>query len=82
MSAELLLNHGYWSLFDCDGYCDGLGYLSVSPQGSFLSHQVISARYQQRSLLLTANLPFAAWGKGFRLPRCGYSDRRPAHTQL
>ncbi|MBW2148593.1 MAG: ATP-binding protein [Deltaproteobacteria bacterium] len=64
MSAKLLLNHGYQSLFACDG----LGYLSVSPQGAFLSRQVISARHQQRSILPTANLPFAAWGKGFDFP--------------
>ncbi|MBW2309447.1 MAG: ATP-binding protein [Deltaproteobacteria bacterium] len=40
----------------------------MSPQGSFLSRQVISARHKQRSILLTANLPFAAWGKGFDFP--------------
>ena len=45
--------------------CDELGYLSLGQQGSHLFFQVISARHQIKSTLLTTNLPFAEWGKVF-----------------
>jgi DNA replication protein DnaC len=45
--------------------CDELGYLSLGPQGSHLFFQVISARHQAKSTLITTNLPFADWGKVF-----------------
>ncbi|MFQ6094255.1 MAG: IS21-like element helper ATPase IstB [bacterium] len=45
--------------------CDELGYLSLGQQGSHLFFQVISQRHQQKSTLLTTNLPFAEWGKVF-----------------
>ncbi len=45
--------------------CDELGYLSLGPQGSHLFFQVISARHQVKSTLITTNLPFAHWGKVF-----------------
>ena len=45
--------------------CDELGYLSLGQQGSHLLFQVISQRHQQKSTMLTTNLPFADWGKVF-----------------
>jgi DNA replication protein DnaC len=45
--------------------CDELGYLSLGQQGSHLFFQVISARHQAKSTLITTNLPFADWGKVF-----------------
>jgi len=45
--------------------CDEVGYLSLGQQGSHLFFQVISARHQKKSTLLTTNLPFADWGKVF-----------------
>jgi DNA replication protein DnaC len=45
--------------------CDELGYLSLGPQGSHLFFQVISARHQVKSTLITTNLSFAEWGKVF-----------------
>jgi len=45
--------------------CDELGYLSLGQQGSHLFFQVISQRHQEKSTLLTTNLPFADWGKVF-----------------
>ena len=44
---------------------DELGYLSLGQQGSDLFFQVISSRHQNRSTILTTNLPFADWGKIF-----------------
>ena len=45
--------------------CDELGCLSLGQQGSHLFFQVISARHQIKSTLLTTNLPFADWGNVF-----------------
>ena len=45
--------------------CDELGYLSLGQQGSHLFFQVIGARHQIKSTLLTTNLPFAEWGNVF-----------------
>ena len=45
--------------------CDDVGYLSLGQQGSNLFFQVISARHQRKSTILTTNLPFADWGKLF-----------------
>ena len=45
--------------------CDELGYLSLGQQGSHLFFQVISARHQAKSTLITTNLSFADWGKVF-----------------
>jgi DNA replication protein DnaC len=45
--------------------CDEMGYLSLGQQGSHLFFQVISARHQKKSTLLTTNLPFADWGQVF-----------------
>jgi len=45
--------------------CDELGYLSLGQQGSHLFFQVISARHQMKSTLLTTNQPFAEWGTVF-----------------
>ena len=44
---------------------DDLGYLSLGQQGSHLFFQVISARHQHKSTVITTNLPFAEWGKVF-----------------
>jgi DNA replication protein DnaC len=45
--------------------CDELGYLSLGPQGSHLFFQVISARHQVKSTVISTNLPFADWGTVF-----------------
>jgi DNA replication protein DnaC len=45
--------------------CDEVRYLSLGQQGSNLFFQVISARHQKKSIILTTNLPFADWGKVF-----------------
>jgi len=45
--------------------CDELGDLSLGQQGSYLVFQVISARHQHQSTVITTNLPFADWGNVF-----------------
>lgn len=45
--------------------CDEIGYLPLGKQGSNLFFQVISARHEQKSTIITTNLPFAQWGNIF-----------------
>ena len=44
---------------------DEVGYLPLGNQGSNLFFQVISARHEKKSTVITTNLPFADWGKIF-----------------
>jgi len=45
--------------------CDEIGYLPLGRQGSNLFFQVISARHEKKSTMITTNLPFAKWGDIF-----------------
>ena len=45
--------------------CDETGYLPLGKQGSNLFFQVISARHEKKSTVITTNLPFAGWGNIF-----------------
>jgi DNA replication protein DnaC len=45
--------------------CDEIGYLPLGRQGSNLFFQVISARHEKKSTIITTNLPFADWGDIF-----------------
>jgi DNA replication protein DnaC len=44
---------------------DELGYLALGDKGSDLFFQIISARHQNGSTLITTNLPFTEWGRIF-----------------
>ena len=44
---------------------DEIGYLSLGSQGSNLFFQVISARHEKKSTIITTNRPFAQWGEIF-----------------
>ncbi len=44
---------------------DEIGYLPLGPHGSNLFFQVISSRHQEKSTMITTNLPFSDWGKIF-----------------
>lgn len=45
--------------------CDEIGYLPLGRQGSNLFFQIISARHERKSTIITTNLPFAEWGNIF-----------------
>jgi DNA replication protein DnaC len=45
---------------------DELGYVSFSRAAAELLFQVITDRYERRSLLLTSNLPFSEWNQVFQ----------------
>jgi DNA replication protein DnaC len=44
---------------------DEIGYLSLGTQGSNLFFQVVSARHERKSTVITTNRPFAQWGEIF-----------------
>lgn len=44
---------------------DEIGYLPLGPHGSNLFFQVISSRHQEKSTMITTNLPFSEWGRIF-----------------
>ena len=45
--------------------CDEIGYLPLGWQGSDLFFQIISARHEKKSTLITTNQPFSDWGDIF-----------------
>ena len=47
---------------------DGLGYVSIDPQGSNLFFHLVNARYEKGAMILTSNKGFAEWGAMFGDP--------------
>ena len=47
---------------------DDLAYASKDQAETSVLFELISARYERRSLLITANQPFGEWGKVFPEP--------------
>jgi DNA replication protein DnaC len=41
--------------------CDELGYIPFDRQGTDLLFQLVAARYEQGSMIITTNLPFSDW---------------------
>ncbi len=48
--------------------CDELGYLAQTYDGADLFFQLISQRYERKSLLITTNLTYSEWDKVFLNP--------------
>ena len=48
--------------------CDELGYIPQSKEGADLFFQLISQRYERKSLMFTTNLTYSEWGKVFLNP--------------
>jgi DNA replication protein DnaC len=46
--------------------CDELGFLSLDEQSSGLFFQVLSARHDRVSTIVTTNLPFSRWAETFQ----------------
>ena len=44
---------------------DEIGYLPFEPEAANLFFQLISARYERASLIVTSNKPFSGWGEVF-----------------
>jgi DNA replication protein DnaC len=63
---------------------DEVGYLPFDDKGSNLFFQVISARYETGSTILTTNLPFSKWGETFanNTVAAAIVDRLSHHNEL
>lgn len=44
---------------------DELGYMPVCKESSYVFFQLIAARYEKRSTIITSNQPFSKWGEVF-----------------
>jgi len=63
---------------------DEVGYLPFDDKGSNLFFQIISARYETGSTILTTNQPFAKWGETFanNTVASAIVDRLSHHNEL
>lgn len=64
--------------------CDEVGYLPFDQRGADLFFQVISARYERGSLIVSTNRPFKDWGKIFHdnTVASAIVDRLAHHSEL
>ena len=44
---------------------DEIGYIPLDPEAANLFFQLVSARYERASLIVTSNEPFGRWGEVF-----------------
>lgn len=63
---------------------DEVGYLSYDARNADLLFQVVSRRYEQKSLVLTTNLPFSEWPSIFPNAACATAliDRVVHHADI
>jgi DNA replication protein DnaC len=64
--------------------CDEIGYLSYDNRNADLLFQVISRRYESKSVVLTTNLAFSAWPSVFPNATCAVAliDRVVHHADV
>ena len=63
---------------------DEIGYLSYDNRNADLLFQVVSRRYERKSIVLTTNLPFAEWPTVFPNAACTTAliDRLVHHAEI
>ena len=63
---------------------DELGYLSYDARAADLIFQLVSRRYEHRSMLITTNLPFKRWDTVFPNASCAVAliDRLTHHAEV
>jgi DNA replication protein DnaC len=63
---------------------DEIGYLSFDAHAADLLFQVVTRRYEQKSILLTTNLPFKQWDTVFPNASCAVAliDRLTHHAEI
>ena len=63
---------------------DDLAYVTKDQAETSVLFELISARYEQRSMLITANQPFGEWGKVFPDPAMTLAavDRLVHHSTI
>jgi DNA replication protein DnaC len=63
---------------------DEIGYLAYDAHAADLLFQIVSRRYEQRSLIVTTNLPFKQWDTIFPNASCAVAliDRLTHHAEI
>jgi DNA replication protein DnaC len=63
---------------------DEIGYLAYDGRAADLLFQIVSRRYEQRSILVTTNLPFKQWDSIFPNASCAVAliDRLTHHAEI
>jgi DNA replication protein DnaC len=63
---------------------DEIGYLTADAHAADLLFQVVSRRYEQKSIILTTNLPFKQWDTVFPNASCAVAliDRLTHHAEI
>ena len=63
---------------------DEVGYLAYDARAADLIFQLVSRRYEHRSLLITTNLPFKHWDTVFPNASCAVAliDRLTHHAEI
>jgi DNA replication protein DnaC len=63
---------------------DEVGYLAYDAHAADLLFQVVSRRYEQKSLVITTNLPFKSWDTVFPNAACAVAliDRLTHHAEI
>ena len=63
---------------------DEVGYLTYDARAADLIFQLVSRRYERRSLLITTNLPFKHWDTVFPNASCAVAliDRLTHHAEI
>ena len=65
-------------------FVDEIGYLAYDEHAADLLFQVISRRYEQRSIVVTTNLRFQQWDTVFPNASCAVAliDRLTHHAEI
>jgi DNA replication protein DnaC len=64
--------------------CDELGYIPFDRQGTDLLFQLVTARYEKGSMIITTNLPFSEWTNVFHdsATAAAVIDRLVHHSEI
>jgi DNA replication protein DnaC len=64
--------------------CDEVGYIPFDPQAASLMFMLVSRRYERKSLIVTSNKPFSAWGEifGDDMAATAMVDRLIHHSEI
>src|SRR5713226_10256015 len=65
-------------------FIDEVGYLGYDAHAADLLFQVVSQRYEQKSIVMTTNLPFKHWDTVFPNAACAVAliDRLTHHAEI
>jgi DNA replication protein DnaC len=64
--------------------CDEVGYIPFDPAAANLIFQLVSARYERASMIVTSNKPFSGWGEifGDEVVAAAMIDRLVHHAEI